>query len=359
MIDPVFLHLGPVTIYYQGILLALGVFLGAFLFWQRAREEGFDEEKILDLSLISLVAGIFGARLVFIAINFSVFKSNWSDVFRSLGSGLNFLGGFAFGAGSFYLFVRRKGWSVLKLADLAVPPLLLGQAFGSVGVLVSRLVVPHIWVEILAYIVLFVLALVVERQRFFNLFGSVRVGALTSFYLVGSGLVSLVFDFYSLYSGDSLFTFQKAASSVMVVCGLLLGYRVLSGKDKFGEEEKVSLEDISNQLRDWLRSEKDEIMKETTQLRQGDQFFREGREDDNAESGDEAEELLSHEYVEVMSDFLHRFGSQIDKALSRLQGGNYHECERCGKTIDPQRLRAYPAATMCKECAEKADKFIS
>ncbi len=357
MIDPVFLHLGPLTIYYQGLILALGIFVAVFLFWRRAREEGFSEEKILDLSLISLVAGTVGARLIFVLINFSVFKSSWSDVFRSLGSGLNFLGGLAFGAGAFYLFAKHKGWSVLKLADLAAPALVFGQVFGSVGILVSRLVVSHIWLQIFAYILLFVLILVVERQRFFNLFGSIRVGLLTSLYLVGAGLIVLVFDFYSLYSGDNFFTVQRVGSTIMIFCGLFLGYSVLRGKAQPEGGDAVGLEDISKQLRDWLRREKNEIGKEAAQIRRGDQFFKEGREDENAERGDEAEELLSHEYAEAMSEFLQQFGSQIELALDRLKGGEYHKCERCGKRIDPQRLKAYPAATMCKGCAEKADKL--
>ncbi|MFG2576309.1 TraR/DksA family transcriptional regulator [Streptomyces sp. NPDC048481] len=42
---------------------------------------------------------------------------------------------------------------------------------------------------------------------------------------------------------------------------------------------------------------------------------------------------------------------ELDRALERLERGEYGQCEVCGKTIPPERLEIRPAATTCVRCA--------
>jgi DnaK suppressor protein len=43
---------------------------------------------------------------------------------------------------------------------------------------------------------------------------------------------------------------------------------------------------------------------------------------------------------------------EIDAALERIGNGDYGECLECGEIINPKRLGANPAATLCIGCAE-------
>jgi DnaK suppressor protein len=43
--------------------------------------------------------------------------------------------------------------------------------------------------------------------------------------------------------------------------------------------------------------------------------------------------------------------AEVDAALSRLDGGTYGSCERCGSPIGAERLAALPATRRCIECA--------
>lgn len=43
----------------------------------------------------------------------------------------------------------------------------------------------------------------------------------------------------------------------------------------------------------------------------------------------------------------------IERALARMDSGEYGTCARCGEAIAPARLRALPAAELCIRCAEK------
>lgn len=43
--------------------------------------------------------------------------------------------------------------------------------------------------------------------------------------------------------------------------------------------------------------------------------------------------------------------AQINRALSRLDQGNYGRCSRCGEEIDQRRLQALPYSDRCIRCA--------
>ena len=42
----------------------------------------------------------------------------------------------------------------------------------------------------------------------------------------------------------------------------------------------------------------------------------------------------------------------IDRALVKVESGQYGRCEVCGKDIPPSRLEVLPSAAMCLSCAE-------
>lgn len=42
---------------------------------------------------------------------------------------------------------------------------------------------------------------------------------------------------------------------------------------------------------------------------------------------------------------------ELDRALERLEQGQYGRCEHCGRRIPPERLEIRPAATTCVSCA--------
>ncbi|MCD7102197.1 TraR/DksA family transcriptional regulator [Pseudoclavibacter sp. 13-3] len=44
----------------------------------------------------------------------------------------------------------------------------------------------------------------------------------------------------------------------------------------------------------------------------------------------------------------------IEAAVRRARLGAYGICARCGRPIDPRRLAARPAATLCIDCAQRA-----
>jgi RNA polymerase-binding transcription factor DksA len=46
----------------------------------------------------------------------------------------------------------------------------------------------------------------------------------------------------------------------------------------------------------------------------------------------------------------------LDRAMERLERGEYGRCEVCGRAIPPERLEIRPAATTCVRCAGPASR---
>ncbi|MCE5315352.1 MAG: TraR/DksA C4-type zinc finger protein [Armatimonadota bacterium] len=47
---------------------------------------------------------------------------------------------------------------------------------------------------------------------------------------------------------------------------------------------------------------------------------------------------------------------RISDALKKIDNESYGQCDRCGKAIHPNRLRAIPYATLCIECQETLER---
>ena len=72
-------------------------------------------------------------------------------------------------------------------------------------------------------------------------------------------------------------------------------------------------------------------------------------------SADSSEQAIERENDEVMVQLQRDTAAeliQVQAALKRLKGGNYHECSKCGEEISAGRLQALPYSTLCINCAE-------
>jgi DnaK suppressor protein len=80
-----------------------------------------------------------------------------------------------------------------------------------------------------------------------------------------------------------------------------------------------------------------------------------GRGTDN-HLGDMATVTFDRELDEGLEEGAQQTLTQIDRALAKLDDGTYGMCERCGKAISEERLRARPSATLCIDDQRLADR---
>ncbi|QSQ20990.1 prolipoprotein diacylglyceryl transferase [Pyxidicoccus parkwayensis] len=89
-------------------------------------------EQVMDMAFWALVGGIGGSRLLFVLVNWQDYAKDWTQVF-SLGGGLVFYGGLIGAAVACWFFARANGMDFLRLADVCIPTVSLGQCLGRLG----------------------------------------------------------------------------------------------------------------------------------------------------------------------------------------------------------------------------------
>src|SRR6266571_3694816 len=67
-VDPSF-HLGPVTVAWHGLMIAVGIVVGGWLAMRYAEELGLSRDTVFNLIAILALAGIVGSRLLYLILH--------------------------------------------------------------------------------------------------------------------------------------------------------------------------------------------------------------------------------------------------------------------------------------------------
>lgn len=134
MPSPVLFQIGPVAIYWYGVLIVSGVLVATWLAAKQAQRAGDNPDHAWDAMLLCLVLGVVGARLYHVIDKWSeLYAANPLDIFGLQMQGFGIYGAVAGGALGLWLYTRRHKLSFLHWADFAAPGLALAQAIGRWG----------------------------------------------------------------------------------------------------------------------------------------------------------------------------------------------------------------------------------
>ena len=132
-------QLGNFTIYWYGVLVALGLLAGLWTAGRRAPLSGIRSETVIDLGPWLILGTIVGARGLYVL---SYWREDFASqplwqIFNIRGGGLVFYGGLIGASLACILYVRLKKLPLWKIADLLAPSIALGHAFGRLGCLMN------------------------------------------------------------------------------------------------------------------------------------------------------------------------------------------------------------------------------
>jgi phosphatidylglycerol:prolipoprotein diacylglycerol transferase len=130
------IHLGPITLQTFGICFGLAFVAVGLVGARRLGELGLPKDWSYEIVFAALVGGLVGARLDYLAQNWSKVSG---DILGNLfsGSGLVWYGGVVGGVVSVVAWARYRGWLGLQLLDFCSVLLALGYAIGRIGCQVS------------------------------------------------------------------------------------------------------------------------------------------------------------------------------------------------------------------------------
>lgn len=132
-LDPIFLELGPLQIHWYGVIIGLGALLGLFIAVKESERRGLHKDTFVDLVLFAIPIAILGARAYYVIFQWDYYSQNPGDIIKIWNGGLAIHGGLIAAVITGAIFARVKNISFWKLADIAAPSILLGQAIGRWG----------------------------------------------------------------------------------------------------------------------------------------------------------------------------------------------------------------------------------
>lgn len=127
------LKLGPLSIHWYGILIAIAFLVGIFICSKVARDKGENPESFMDLAPLVLISAIVGARIYYVIFNWAYYSDNLLNIIKIWEGGLAIHGGIIGGLIAGYSYTRFKHLSFLKYCDITCVGLVIGQAIGRWG----------------------------------------------------------------------------------------------------------------------------------------------------------------------------------------------------------------------------------
>jgi phosphatidylglycerol:prolipoprotein diacylglycerol transferase len=132
-VHPEVLHWGFLHIRSYGVMLAVAFLVGTWIALADARARRLDEDKLIGVILAALIAGVIGARMLYVMEHLDEFRHAWGSLLALWQGGLTLYGGVIAGTAAALIVARRAGLPVWIVADTLTPSVALGTAFGRVG----------------------------------------------------------------------------------------------------------------------------------------------------------------------------------------------------------------------------------
>ncbi|MCR2803927.1 prolipoprotein diacylglyceryl transferase [Paenibacillus soyae] len=132
-VNPVVFEIGGLSIRWYGIILGLAALAGLLLAVQEGKRFGIKPDFFMDLLLFGAPSAIIAARIYYVAFMWEDYKDNPMDIFKIWEGGIAIYGAIigAFICGIIY--ARYKGYNFIRIADICVPSILIGQMIGRWG----------------------------------------------------------------------------------------------------------------------------------------------------------------------------------------------------------------------------------
>ncbi|PBB06211.1 prolipoprotein diacylglyceryl transferase [Salimicrobium humidisoli] len=133
-LDPIFLELGVLNIYWYGLIIATGALLGLWLATYESERLGLKKDYMVDLLIYAIPIAILSARIYYVIFEWERYAGEpfWK-VFAVWEGGIAIHGALIGSVLTAIVYTKVRKLSFWMMADIAAPSLILGQAIGRWG----------------------------------------------------------------------------------------------------------------------------------------------------------------------------------------------------------------------------------
>ena len=135
---PRFLEIGPLTVYYYGLIIGIGLLLAVTYCCKRSREFGLTEDHVLDGLILVLPIAIICARAYYCAFAWDEFADDPISVLYIWNGGIAIYGGVLGAVFGMWIFSKWKKVKLAAVLDLIMLGFLIGQSIGRWGNFMNR-----------------------------------------------------------------------------------------------------------------------------------------------------------------------------------------------------------------------------
>jgi len=128
---PELFKIGPVTVYSYGLMLGVSFVVAFLVFESQLKRMGIDPGVGRIVTLLAIVFGAVGAKLLYVIENFDLFLRAPRILFSP--GRLTWYGGFVLAAAAIWAYCRRRKIRFAHVCDAAAPALLLGYGVARIG----------------------------------------------------------------------------------------------------------------------------------------------------------------------------------------------------------------------------------
>jgi len=135
---PATFHLFGLTLHWYGLIIAVGFLLAVIYAMKRSPEFGLTEDNMIDMLLFTVPPAVIGARLYYVAFNFSLYRDNLWDIFKTWNGGMAIYGSVIGAVLGLLLYGKVKKARIGPYLDIGGLGLLIGQIIGRWGNFINR-----------------------------------------------------------------------------------------------------------------------------------------------------------------------------------------------------------------------------
>lgn len=137
-IDRVAIDLGPIQVYWYGVIIISGALLGLWLAMRESERRDLPKETFADLVIFAVPISIIFARIYYVIFKWEYYAEHPIKIFAIREGGLVMHGVLIGAVLTIIVFAKVRQISFWKLADILAPSLILGQAIGRWGNFINQ-----------------------------------------------------------------------------------------------------------------------------------------------------------------------------------------------------------------------------
>lgn len=138
VINKIALKLGPFAIHWYAILIVTGSVIGVWLACRESVRRHLASNDVTDFVLWAVPFGLLGVRIYYVIFQWSYYSQHPSEIIALWDGGGAIYGGLVAGVIVLFILAHIQKINPLDLLDIAVPAVLIGQAFGRWGNFVNQ-----------------------------------------------------------------------------------------------------------------------------------------------------------------------------------------------------------------------------